>query len=60
MDHRYRLRRKQGHEAFLEVDVLAGADGRQHGLFEAQPLLGQLPGDHVFVPGQAELVQRLP
>ena len=59
MNHRDGVRFQQGHEAFFEVDVLAGADGGQHRLLEPQPLIGQLPGDHVFVPGQAEGVERL-
>ena len=50
---------EQRHEAFLEVDVLAGAGGRIDRIGQRHPLVGELPGDHVLVPGQRELVERL-
>ena len=46
-------------EAFLQIDVLAGADGRIHRRLQLDPLVRELPGNHVLVPGQGVPVQRL-
>ena len=45
-------------EAFLQVDVLARADRRRHRLRQPPVLIGELPGEHVLVPGQREPVER--
>ena len=39
-------------EAFLEVDVLAGADRHRGASLQLPVLLGVLPGDHVLEPGR--------
>ena len=59
MDHRDAARLEQRQEILLEVDVLAGADRRGARVGQAHVLVGHLPGDHVLVPGQVELVQAL-
>ena len=45
-------RLEQRLEAFLEVDVLAGADRHRGRLLQLAVLLGVLPGDHVLEPGR--------
>ena len=47
-------------EALLEVDVLARADRRRDRLRQPPVLVGELPGEHVLVPGQREPVERPP
>src|SRR5450759_582899 len=44
-------------EAFLEVDVLTRADGNVNGLAEADKLVGVLPRNQVFDPGQVIFLQ---
>ncbi len=47
-------------EAVTKVDVLAGADRCRDRLRQPHVLVGELPRDHVFVPGERELVERAP
>ena len=44
---------------FFEIDILAGADRRVHSPGELDVLVGELPGDHILILGQRELVQGL-
>ena len=57
MDHRHTTRFEQRFEAFLEIDVLAGADGRRTRVRQPDVLIRHLPGEHILVPGQVELIQ---
>ena len=44
---------------FLKIDIFACANRRVDRVGQTLPLIGKLPGNHVLVPGQAKLVQRL-
>ena len=46
-------------EPLFQVGVFPGADRRVNGSGKALPLVGVLPGDHIFVPGEGELVKGL-
>jgi hypothetical protein len=46
-------------EAFLEVDVLAGADRHRGRFLQLPVLLGVLPGDHVLEPGRGVFLDAL-
>ena len=46
-------------EAFLEVDVLAGADRHRGRFLQLPVLVGVLPGDHVLEPGRHVLLDPL-
>ena len=50
---------EQRFEAFLQVDVFAGADRDVDRLAQAHVLVGVLPGDHVLDPGQVVFFQAL-
>src|SRR3984885_15926511 len=59
MDDRDRFVLQQWEKTFFEINVFAGADGRLAGIFQANVLIGELPGDHVFEPGEVVFVQSL-
>ena len=56
MDDRDATTLEQRLEAFLEIDVLAGADRHRRRLLQVPVGIGILPGDHILEPGRNVLL----
>ena len=59
MDHGKRTALQQGQERFLEIHVFTRPDGSGCRVGKADILIGHLPGNRVFHPGEIEFFQSL-